>query len=140
MTTKILESEYLICELDDTIPVFKHRWLRNPAPEEFLDGLSSMQKEYMKVKDDYEELKWLADTQQLEELDPETKEWLNADWDQMLFVEAGVKTHAVVRGPDLYADYPMEIFKLVAAKKYHELGVKLEVFEDEAQAYEWMSK
>jgi hypothetical protein len=140
MTTKILESEYLICELDDTIPVFKHRWLRNPEPEEFLYGLTSMQKEYLKVKDDYEDLKWLADTQQLEELDPETKEWLNADWDQMLFVEAGVKTHAVVRGPDLYADYPMEIFKLVAAKKYHELGVKLEVFEDEAQAYEWMSK
>jgi len=139
MTTKILEREYLICELDDTVPVFKHRWLRNPTSEEFLDGLTSIQKEYLKVKDNYEELKWLADTQRLEELEPEVKQWLNEEWDQMLFIEAGIKTHAVVRGPDLYADYPMEIFKLVAAKKYNELGIKLEVFEHEEEAYEWMT-
>ncbi len=99
-----------------------------------------MQNEYMKIKGDYEDLKWLADTQLMEELDTEVKLWLNEDWDRMLFMEAGVKTHAVIRGPDLYADYPMEIFKLVAAKKYNELGIKLEVFENEEQAYEWMTQ
>ena len=140
MTTTILEKEYLICELDNEIPVLKHRWLKNPTSEEFRDGLTSIHGAYLKLKDDFKELKWLADTQLIEELDEEVKEWLNSEWNDMLFIEAGVKTHGVIRGPDLYADYPMEIFKLVSAKKYQDLGLKLEVFKDEEEAYEWLTE
>ena len=138
MITTILKREYLLCELDDQIPVLKHHWLRHPTSEEFKDGLTSMYQEYIRVKDDFEELKWLADTRLIGELDREVKEWLNEDWDSMLFIEAGVKTHAVIKGPDLYADYPMEIFKLVSSKKYQDMGIKLEVFENEEKAYEWL--
>ena len=140
MSTKILEREYLVCEIDNTVPVFKHRWLRHPTSEEFQDGLTSMHKEYMRIKDDYDDLKWLADTELMGELNEEVKQWLTTEWDRMLFIEAGVKTHAVIRGPDHYADYPMEIFKLVSAKKYNDLGVKLEVFENEEKAYEWLNE
>ena len=138
MSTKIIEHDFLLCELDDEVPVLKHRWLRNPSDKEFIDGLTSIQREYMKIKDDYEDLKWLADTTLIEELNTEVKQWLTEKWDKMLFIDAGVKTHAVIRGPDLYADYPMEIFKLVSSKKYKELGIKLEVFENEEKAYEWL--
>ena len=140
MISKIFDSEYLICELDDTVPVLKHRWLRHPTGEEFKDGLTSVHNEYMKIKDDYQDLKWLADTKMIEELEAEVKDWLNTEWDRMLFIEARVKTHAVIKGLDLYADYPMEIFKLVSAKKYNELGIKLEVFGNEKEAYKWLKE
>ncbi len=140
MVRTILEREYLICQLDESVPVFKHTWLRNPTSEEFRDGLTTMHREYIKRKGDFTDLKWLADTKMIEELDAEVKEWLNSEWDRMLFMEAGVKTHAVIRGPDLYADYPMEIFKFISTKKYKDLGIKLEVFENEEQAYEWLNK
>jgi len=138
MIRKVLEREYLICELDDAVPVFKHCWLRNPTSEEFRDGLASIHREYIKRKDDFKDLKWLADTRMIDELNEDVKEWLNSEWDRMLFLEAGVKTHAVIRGPDLYADYPMEIFKFISTKKYKDLGIKLEVFENEEKAYEWL--
>jgi len=32
----------------------------------------------------------------------------------------------------------MEIFKFISAKKYKDLGIKLEVFDNEEQAYEWL--
>lgn len=138
MTTKIIECEYLVCEIDNTVPVFKHRWLRHPTSDEFRDGLTSMHTEYMKIKDDYDDLKWLADTELMGELEVEVKDWLTSEWNRMLFIDAGVRTHAVIRGPDYYADYPMEIFKIVSSKKYE--GVKLEVFENEEKAYEWLNE
>ncbi len=140
MVRMIFEREYLICQLDESVPVLKHIWLRNPTAEEFRDGLTTMQREYINRKGDYQDLKWLGDTKMIEELNVEVKEWLNTEWNKMLFIEAGVKTHAVIRGPDLYADYPMEIFKFISAKKYKDLGLKLEVFENEEKAYEWLNE
>ena len=57
----------------------------------------------------------------------------------MLFEDAGVKVHAVILGSDIFADYPMELFKKSSVHKFNEKGVKLGVFPNERRAYEWLN-
>ena len=133
-------NEYVVCELDREIPVLKHRWLKKPPSEEFRNGLLSMQKIYLEYKSEFENLKWLADTELLGELEEEDEYWLTTEWDQKLFQEAGVKVHAVILGDSLFSDYPMEVFKKSSAQKFDEMGVKLDVFANAVNAYEWLKK
>ena len=138
MGDKVLENDCFICEIDDSVPVLRHRWLRRPSSEEFREGLTSILAEYKELSLIHKDLKWLADTELLGELSVEDEKWLVHDWDRMLFTEGGLKVHAVILGHDIFADYPMEDFKQSSARKFHELGVKLEVFTDKEQAYEWL--
>lgn len=138
MERKIFDNEYVECVLDDSIPVLKHRWLKKPPGFEFKKNLKLILSEYDKLKNDYENLMWLADTKQLGEVSEEVEEWLNAEWDTMLFEQSNVKVHSVILGEDIFADYPMEKFKLIAEKKYKKLNVSLGVFADESNANQWM--
>ena len=138
MSSTLFESDCVRCEMDEEIPVLRHRWLRKPSSEEFRDGLKNVLKEYKELSKSSPGLKWLADTQLLGELSPEDEKWLVDEWDDMLFREAGVKVHAVVLGDDIFADYPMEDFKMSSARKFTEMGVKLEVFTSVDDAYAWL--
>ncbi len=136
----ILENERLVCELDTSVPVLKHHWLKNTKGPEFRDQLAEIQKEYLKLKPNYPNLKWLADARNLGELTTEDEEWLVTKWETLLFVEAGVKVHAVIMADDIYADYSMEKFKAAADKKHKEHGVSLGVFFDEENANQWLNE
>ena len=138
MIEKVLENDTVKCELDSEIPVLRHRWKKEPTDEEFINGLKEIHEKYLAFKPQYPELKWLADTELLGELSDEVETWLTEEWDHLLFQEAGVKAHAVILGPDLYADYPMEVFKRSSAEKFKEMGVKLALFSDLDKAYEWL--
>ena len=138
MIRQILERDFVECYLDDSIPVLRHRWTRKPTTLEFQGGLTDILEEYKKLKEKFPDLKWLADTELLDELAEEAEEWLTDEWDRMLFGEAGVTVHAVILGDDLFADYPMEKFKISSDQKFAEQGVKLGVFPDEESAYEWL--
>lgn len=138
MVSEVIRNDNVICEIDDSVPVLKHKWIRQPTSKEFRDGLLNILETYKKLKDQYTNLKWLADTQLLGELEEDDEKWLTTEWDHKLFDEAGVKVHAVILGPDLYTDYPMELFKMSSVRKYKEKGVKLEVFANEEKAYNWL--
>lgn len=138
MDHPVFSNQYLTCILDDSIPVLKHRWQCSPPLGEFKKGLLAILKEYKQYKIDYPNLKWLADTELLGELSEEDEKWLTSEWDHLLFDEAGVKVHAVILGPDFFADYPMEKFKSSSERKFQELGAQLEVFLDEKGAYDWL--
>ena len=140
MLEPLFQNENVICELDEEIPVLRHRWLKEPRSEEFRDGLFAMQKIYLEHKSKYDDLKWLADTELLGELNEDDENWLTSEWDHKLFVEAGVKVHAVILGDSIFADYPMEVFKKSSARKFVEMGIKLDVFANEANAYKWMKE
>ena len=86
----------------------------------------------------YPRLAWLADTTYLGELDAGTEEWLVSDWEDMLFKKAGVKIHAVILGASIFADYPMEKFKLDAEEKFRSMNVHLGVFSNKEEAYDWI--
>ena len=138
MTHLVFENEYVICELDDSLPVLKHRWKKETPGILFRENLMGIQTHYIELNKRYKHLSWLADTQQLGEVDQETEAWFSEVWDDLLFNKAKVKFHAVILGEDLFAEYPMEKFKLYAEQKHKAHNVQLGVFSDEEEAYEWL--
>jgi len=134
----LFENEYVICELDESVPVLKHRWKKATVGKVFRENLVKIQQLYVKQSNHHSNLAWLADTQLLGEVDEETEKWFSEVWDDLLFNQAGVKIHAVILGEDLFEEYPMEKFKMDAEEKFKVLGVQLEVFSDQQEAYDWM--
>lgn len=138
MIIGIFENEFVRCELDDSIPVLRHRWLKEPLSEVFKTNLIRIQQEYIQLSKSYAQLAWLADTEMLGELDEEAEHWLVSVWEDLLFTKAGVRVHAVILGPSIYADYPMEKFKLDAEEKFESQNHHLGVFSNQLAAYDWM--
>jgi hypothetical protein len=138
MIIRIFENEFLTCELDDSLPVLRHRWKRATDGEDFRSNLLKVLAEYKKLKSSYSLLAWLADTTLLGELDEETEHWLVETWEDLLFAQREVKIHAVILGNSIYADYPMENFKQDAEQKFEEFDVHLGVFSNQQEAYEWI--
>src|SRR5687768_10889263 len=118
MIIKLFEDDYVICELDDSLPVLRHRWKKEPDGSQFKSILVRILDEYNTLKHSYAKLAWLADTTLLGELDEEAEQWLADEWDKLLFQKAGVRIHAVILGTNIFADYPMEQFKTEAGQKY----------------------
>src|SRR5688572_23242873 len=137
MTRFIFEDDFVICELDDSLPVLKHRWKKEPPGELFRNTLLKILEHYKEFRKQYDDLAWLADTQRLGELDHETERWLANTWDDLIFNKAKVKLHAVILGDDLFAEYAMEKFKMDAEEK-RDRDVLLGVFVDEEEAYDWI--
>lgn len=138
MIIRIFENDFLTCELDDSLPVLRHRWKRATDGEDFRSNLLKVLEEYKKLKNSYSLLAWLADTTLLGELDEETERWLVEVWEDLLFAQREVKIHAVILGNSIYADYPMENFKQDAEQKFEEFDVHLGVFSNQQEAYEWI--
>lgn len=138
MTQLVFDTEYVVCELDDALPVLKHSWKKETPDKIFRETLVTIQHHYLALSKAYANLAWLADTQQLGEVDQETEKWFKEIWDDLLFNQANVKIHAVILGEDLFAEYPMEKFKMDAEKKFQHHKVQLGVFSDEEEAYDWI--
>jgi hypothetical protein len=138
MIMRIFDNEFLTCELDDALPVLRHRWKKAPSANAFKDNLLRVLKEYTALKKSYPTLAWLADTSLLGELDEETEVWLAKEWQDLLFAQGGVSIHAVILGKSIFADYPMEKFKHEAEEKFKNDDVHLGVFSNLEEAYEWI--
>ena len=138
MIIRIFENESVQCELDDTLPVLRHRWKKEPTAEVFKNNLLKIRDAYNELKHSYANLAWLADTTLLGELDEETEKWLVHVWEHLLFENAGLKIHAVILGSNIFADYPMEQFKADSEQKFEKFNVHLGVFSHEQDAYRWI--
>ena len=140
MVKRILDNEFLLCELDDSLPVLRHYWKKAPSGEQFRSNLLKVLEEYRPLSLSFKELAWLADTAELGELDEKTETWLVEEWEDLLFVKSDVKIHAVILGESIYADYPMENFKQDAEEKFQTYNVHLGVFSDQEEAYAWIKE
>jgi hypothetical protein len=138
MTQVLFENDYVICELDDSLPVLKHRWKQETPGEQFKENLIAIHELYLQYSKTHDHLAWLADTQLLGEIDEETENWFSEVWEDLLFRIGNVKFHAVILGEDFFADYPMEKFKMNAEERFKELDIQLGVFSDEDEAYDWI--
>lgn len=138
MIIGIFENEFVRCELDDDVPVLRHRWLKAPTGEEFKFNLLRILDEYIQLKKTYTNLAWLANTELLGELELDIEQWLVDVWEGLLFDKAGVRVHAVILGDSIFADYPMERFKMDAEEKYRSRKLSLGVFSKEPEAYAWI--
>jgi hypothetical protein len=140
MVKLIFDNEFLLCELDDSMPVLRHYWKKAPSGEQFRSNLLKVLEEYKPLAQSFKGLAWLADTTELGELDEKTETWLVEEWEDLLFVKAGVKIHAVILGESIYADYPMENFKQDAEQKFEDYNVHLGVFSNQEEAYSWIKE
>ena len=140
MLINIFENLFVKCELDDSLPLLRHRWLVAPSEEEFKLNLLRIQEEYIQLKKSYNNIAWMADTVLLGELDEGIEQWLVSEWEDLLFNKAGVRVHAVILGQSIFSDYPMEKFKQVAEEKYKAQNIFLGVFSNEKDAYAWIQR
>jgi hypothetical protein len=136
----IFENEFVSCQLDDSLPLLRHRWLQEPPGEEFKYNLRRIQEEYIQLKKSYANLAWMADTELLGELDEDVETWLVNVWEDLLFNKAGVRIHAVILGASIFADYPMEKFKSDAEEKFKSKDIHMGVFSNEKEAYDWIKQ
>ncbi len=135
--TTIFKEEYLECFHDEENNVLMHIWLRKPSSEEFREGLINVHRTYIKYNNPESPLHWLGDTRDMGVLGLEDQQWLDAVWNKMLFVEAGVKAHAVIVGNDVFAKYAMEKFNKAMQEEFAAQKVFLDTFVDKESAYDW---
>lgn len=140
MIISIFDNEFVTCELDDSLPVLRHRWKGEVSGENFKSNLIRILGEFRKLKKSYTSLAWLADTTLLGELDEETEHWLIDVWEDLIFTSGEVRIHAVILGKSIFADYPMENFKKDAEQKYQNFDVRLDVFSNQHDAYRWIAQ
>ncbi len=140
MIIGIFENEFVRCELDESLPVLRHRWLKEPPTEIFKETLVRIQQEFVQLSKSYRNLAWLADTELLGELDEAAEKWLVDVWEDRLFNTSGVQVHAVILGASIFADYPMEKFKLHAEEKFKSKNIHLGVFSNREEAYDWLRR
>lgn len=133
----LFTRDYLECFLDEGPMVLFHVWLKKPTSAELKDGLTSVHAEFMKYKNQHgKPLHWLGDTRKLGVLSVDDQGWMEKVWNEMLFVKAGVKTHAVIIGTDVFSKYAMDKFKKSMQAKYGE-SLHLDTFVDKDAAYKW---
>jgi hypothetical protein len=128
----------LECFLDEEARVLFHIWYGKPSSYNFRESLMRIYDEYMIHKKEFDTpLHWLADTQSLGVVSIDDQGWLEKVWNETLFVKAGVKTHAVIIGSDVFAKHAMEKFKKSMQQKYANKNLYLETFPNKDSAYKW---
>lgn len=135
--TSLFKEPWLECFLDTDAKVLFHVWTSKPSNDQFREGLTKVFDQYQLHKKQIAPLHWLGDTRLLGVISIENQGWLERVWNDMLFVKAGVKTHAVIIGTDVFAKYAMEKFKTSMQAKYADKNLHLETFPDKESAYKW---
>ena len=125
------------CFLDEENRVFYHVWNRKPTSNEFRNGLIKVYENYLTHREQYPILHWLADTRNIGVLSIDDQYWLDKVWNELLFVKAKVKTHAVIIGENVFAKYAMKKFKDQMLKVYEDQNIHLDTFVNKEQAYDW---
>jgi len=140
MKQTLFDLDYLICTLDEKHAVLSHAWKRKPTSEEFEEGLMKVCHAYIEQKPKFPKLHWLGDTKNVGVLSLKTQKWLDDVWNETLFNKAGVRTHAVLVGSDVFGKYAMQKFANQAEKMYEKQNLKMGVFETEPEAYKWFEQ
>jgi hypothetical protein len=133
----LFSEDCIDCFFDEDSKVLFHVWKSKPKGDEFRGGLTKVCNQYINLKKTQPVLHWLGDTQLLGVVSIDDQGWLDKVWNEMLFVKAGVKTHAVIIGTDIFAKYAMEKWKLNMQAKYAGQNLMLETFPSKDAAYKW---
>jgi|SRR5690606_9607363 len=135
---EIFKLPHLECYYDEDANVMFHTWIKKPTSEQLKSGLKKVFDEYVSLRKQLgNNIHWLADTQKIGVISIDDQAWLEKVWNEMLFVQANIKTHAVIIGNDVFAKYAMEKFKKAMLEKYKDRNLHLATFPDKAQAYDW---
>lgn len=133
----LFSEDYLDCFFDEDNKVLFHAWKRKPKGEEFRTGLIKVYDQYLALKKTHPILHWLGDTRLLGVVAIEDQGWLDKVWNEILFVKAGVQTHAVIIGTDVFAKYAMEKWRKNMMIKYAGQKLQMETFVNQQEANKW---
>ena len=133
----LFEDQFIRCQFDEEHGILYHVWLDKVKGDDFRNNLLKALDFYKTLKKDNPHLHWLGDTRNLSVMPIADQKWLDETWNELLFVDAGVKTHAVIIGDDAFTKYAMEKFKKTMNQKYASKKIILETFKDEEAAYAW---
>lgn len=133
----LFENEFIVCQFDEENSIISHIWLDKVKGDDFRKNLLKVLDFYKTIKRDSPTLHWLGDTRKLSVMPIADQKWLDEAWNELLFVDAGVKTHAVIIGDDAFSKYAMEKFKKTMNQKYADKKIILETFKDETAACAW---
>jgi hypothetical protein len=136
----IFSEDYLDCFFDEDAHVLFHVWKKKPKGDEFRTGLTKVYNEYINLKKANPILHWLGDTRLMGVVSMEDQGWLDKVWNEMLFVKAGVRTHAILIGTDAFAKYAMEKFNKNMQAKYAAQNLQMGSFTDKEGAYKWFKE
>lgn len=136
----VFEEDFLTCSFDEEHKILYHTWRDKAKGDTFRNGLLKVYDTYMSLKKEHSRIHWLGDTRKLSVLPLADQKWLDEVWNELLFVQAGVKTHAVIIGDDAFAKYAMEKFKNTMTERYASQKIKLETFRDEPEALAWFKQ
>ncbi|MBC7923143.1 MAG: hypothetical protein H7Z75_18850 [Ferruginibacter sp.] len=136
MVKTLFEESFVICYLDDGIPVLSHRWKTPTNAENFRHALMRMIGLFKALKKEYPNLTWLGDTNHLGVLSMETQTWLKESWTAHL-LDGGVHYHALVVPKDVFAKFAMKKFK-DNLTSHHPGEIVIEHFADEPTANHWL--
>lgn len=133
----LFENEFVKCQFDEENKILRHIWIANAKGDDFRNNLLKILDSYKILKKDNPVLHWLGDTSKLSVMSLTDQKWLDETWNELLFVDAGVKTHAVIVSADAFAKYAMEKFNKTMNQKHADNDVISKTFKDEETAYEW---
>ena len=133
----VFSLDYLDCFFDEDANVLFHVWKKKPKGDEFRTGLMKVRDEYLNFKKTHPVLHWLGDTRLLGVVSIEDQGWLDKVWNELLFVKAGVRSHAVIIGTDIFAKYAMEKWRKSMQAKYAGQNLLLDTFPTKEDAYKW---
>lgn len=133
----LFENEFVKCQFDEENKILRHVWIANAKGDDFRNNLLKILDSYKTLKKDNPILHWLGDTSKLSVMSLADQKWLDETWNELLFVDAGVKTHAVIVSADAFAKYAMEKFNKTMNHKHADNEVISKTFKDEETANEW---
>ena len=134
MVKTLFEESFLICYLDDGVPVLSHRWKTHTNGENLRHSLIRMINLFKTLKKEYPSLTWLGDTNHLGVLPPETQTWLEENWTSHL-LDGGVHYHALVVPRDTFANAPKNPKDNLDP---HQRDIVMAYFTDEPTANQWL--
>jgi hypothetical protein len=138
---EIFKQPYLECFYDEDANVMFHAWIRKPSSDELKTGLTRVCNEYMNLrKARGSNIHWLGDTRKFGVVSVDDQGWLEKVWNEMLFVKANVRTHAVVIGNDVFVKYAMEKWKNSMMEKHKDTNLHMATFPEKDEAYRWFKE
>lgn len=128
---KVVDNEFVTVWVYPDKKIVRHKFHRFIFGDKFRDALMKGAEVFEK----YHCAKWLSDDSENSALLPEDTEWAQIHWEPRI-MKAGWKYWALILPEKIVGQ--MNMNRIV--KRYSEMGVKVQVFSDPAEALSWLEQ
>ncbi len=135
MSKKILfENKYIQMYLDENLPCIVKEWKGFAPKQAFKDILLSLVDIILETRQNYPNLKVVADSRNLKVLSPDIFEWLS-DTIHPKYMENGISKKAFVEPEDYFGKVSLQIY---ISQSNKEGEIAMGMFKDLEDAKQWL--